>query len=263
LRPRPLDTTAQRWTRLEPHVQVVSPAGAGPFPALLMFHGCGGLRPYQRRYGEAAAAAGVMAVIVDSFAPRGISRTRALASVCTGAELQGWVRAGDVLASVWGASKLADVDASRLALAGWSHGGWSIMDLMTMPLARAGEARLADPDPAMLDRVRALFLAYPYCGPGALTQLRAWRRAPEVFAFVGEADRVAHPALCRRAFRQAERAGARLQTWYPADASHAFDEDGDDLGKTLGVFRHDPALAREAERRLAAFLTEVFPRVRA
>jgi tRNA pseudouridine38-40 synthase len=38
-----------------------------------------------------------MAVAVDSFAPRGISRARALALVCTGVELPGWQRAGDVL----------------------------------------------------------------------------------------------------------------------------------------------------------------------
>jgi dienelactone hydrolase len=88
--------------------------------------------------------------------------------------------------------------------------------------------------------------------------LRPWRRAPDVFALVGERDLVAHPPLCRRAFRQMERAGVRLETWFPPGASHAFDEDGADIGKAIGVFRYDPALAREAERRMAGFLAETF-----
>jgi dienelactone hydrolase len=249
---RPTETLAVRWARLSPTLEIVRPAGDGPFPAVLMFHGCGGRRPYLADYMAALAEAGVMAVSVDSFAPRGISRTRALATVCTGLELPGWKRAGDVLASLWGVRGLAGVDPDRIALAGWSHGGWSIMDLMTMALDKPGEAGIADPDPALLQTVKAIVLAYPYCGPGALTQLRDWRRAPDVFAFVGEADRVAHPRLCRRAFRAAERGGSRLQTWFPAGATHAFDEEG----SGFSFFRYDAALKAEAVARIAAYLKQ-------
>jgi dienelactone hydrolase len=252
------DTLAARWARLEPHIQIARPEGDGPWPVLVMFH-CGGTRPYLDGYVRAAVGAGVMTVVVDSFAHRSISRVAAIATVCTGAQLQGWKRAGDVLASLWGVRGLAGADPDRIALAGWSHGGWSIMDLMTMPLLRPGEADIADPDPSLLKAVKALFLAYPYCGPGALSQLRSWRHAPDhAYAFVGLSDMVAHPPLCRRAFRQVERAGVRLQTWFPPGASHAFDEDGVDIGGVLGVFRHDPDLSREAERRLAGYLTDVF-----
>ena len=252
-RPR-LDTLAARWARLEPHVEAFRPAGAGPWPTVILFHGCGGRRPYLDDYVGALTRAGMMAVVIDSFAARGISRSRALATVCTGAELPGWKRAGDVLAALWGARQLAGVDANRLALAGWSHGGWSIMDLMTMRLDRPGEAGLADPDPTLVASVRALVLAYPYCGLGALTQLRPWRASPDVFAFVGEADRVADPRLCRRAFRTVERSGARLETWYPPGATHAFDE----RGNALTWFRYNEALAAEARLRMTRFLEGVF-----
>jgi dienelactone hydrolase len=205
LRPR-FQTLAGRWSELEPHLKIARPAGKGPWPVVLMFHGCGGATAYLDRYMAAAAGAGAMAVLVDSFAHRRIGRKQAIATVCTGAQLQGWRRAGDVMASVWGVGAIEGAAPTEVVLAGWSRGGWSIMDLMTMPLARAGEAGLADPDPALLSRVRGLFLAYPYCGPGALTQLRAWRRCPEeVFAFVGEADRVTPPPVCRRALRARRR----------------------------------------------------------
>jgi dienelactone hydrolase len=251
IRPRrPAETLAARWARLEPTLEIVRPAGDEPFPAVLMFHGCGGRRPYLADYMAAIADAGVMAISVDSFAPRGISRNRALATVCTGLELPGWKRAGDVLASLWGVRGLEGVDSERVALAGWSHGGWSIMDLMTMALRKPGEAGIADPDPALLEAVKAVVLAYPYCGPGALTQLRAWRRTPDVFALVGEADRVAHPEFCRRAFRSIERSGGRVETWFPAGATHAFDEEG----SGFSFFRYDEDLKAEAVARIAAYL---------
>ena len=249
---RRLDTLAERWARLAPHVVWATPSGDEPFPTVLLFHGCGGRRAYLDRYMAVIVEAGVAAVSIDSFAPRGWSRARALATVCTGLEFQGGRRAGDVLAALWGVSRLASVDPTRLALAGWSHGGWSIMDLMTMALRRPGEAGVADPDPAVLTGVKALVLAYPYCGPGALTQLHAWRHVPDVFAFVGEADSVAHPTPCRRAFRLVERAGARIEAWFPPNATHAFDED--EAG--LSPFRFDPALSGEATRRVARFLAD-------
>jgi dienelactone hydrolase len=248
---RPFDTLAERWAALAPHAVWRAPDGEGPFPTVLLFHGCGGRRAFLDRYMTAMASRGLAAVSIDSFAPRGWSRARVLATVCTGLELPGHRRAGDVLASLWGVSRDARVDAGRLALAGWSHGGWAIMDLMTMALTRSGEAGVADPDAALRDGVKALALAYPYCGPGALTNLRAWRHAPEVFAFVGEADRVARPAVCRRAFRRARDAGARVETWFIPGAAHAFDQ-----GVGGAATRFDAAITGEAQTRMIGFLAE-------
>ena len=229
------------------------PDGEGPFPTVLMFHGCGGRRGFLDHYMAALARAGLAVVSVDSFAPRGWSRARALATVCTGLELPGHRRAGDVLASLWGVSRTAGVDPARLALAGWSHGGWAIMDLMTMALTSPGEAGVADPDASLRDRVKALALAYPYCGPGSLTQLRPWRHAPDVFAFVGADDRIARPAgVCGRAFRRMHDAGARIETWIIPGATHAFDE----AAASGSSFRFDAAITREAQGRMARFLSD-------
>lgn len=249
---RRLDTLSRRWTVLAPHALWRMPDGEGPFPAVLMFHGCGGRRAFLDSYMDAIVAAGVAAVSIDSFAPRGWSRARALTTVCSGLELPGHRRAGDVLASLWGVCRTTGIDPGRLALAGWSHGGWAIMDLMTMALTRPGEAGVADPDAKLLDGVKALALAYPYCGHGALSRFRPWRRTPDVFAFVGEADRVSRPGACGRIFSRIQHAGAHVETWIVPEATHAFDE----AGARFSPFRFDAPRAREAQDRLAAFLAD-------
>ena len=69
-----MDTLEARWAMLEPHTTVVGPDDDRPRPAVLLFHGCGGLRDHLPRYAEAAKAAGWRAFIVDSYGPRGWSR---------------------------------------------------------------------------------------------------------------------------------------------------------------------------------------------
>ncbi|HBI17949.1 MAG TPA: dienelactone hydrolase, partial [Brevundimonas sp.] len=53
-----MDDLKRRWARLEPHLTVVGPDDALPRPAVLLFHGCGGLRDHLPRYAEVARAAG-------------------------------------------------------------------------------------------------------------------------------------------------------------------------------------------------------------
>ena len=119
-----MDTLSARWAKLAPAVTVDGPDDDRPRPTALLFHGCGGLRGHLPMYGAAAKTTGWRAVIVDSYAPRGWSRQFAMATVCTGLMLRGHERAGDILATLHGVSRRPDVDASKLVLAGWSHGGW-------------------------------------------------------------------------------------------------------------------------------------------
>lgn len=242
-------TTAELWALLEPYVQVYAPAGGEPRPAVLLFHGCGGVRRHMEAYGRAAADVGVRAFVVDSYAARRWSRARALALVCTGLRFHGRERAGDVLAAAWGVTRRADVDASRLALAGWSHGAWALMDLMTMPLVVYGEAALADPSPAALSGLRSLFLAYPYGGPGALSRRRGWLHSPAVLGVIPGRDHVTRRGEARRLYDSPRRGGCEVELWEAAEATHSFDE-------PTGVppMRYAATLADEARQRFAAFL---------
>ena len=243
-----VQSLAERWRMLRPSVQVFGPADDRPRPAALMFHGCGGMRPHLKRYAKAAADEGWRAFVVDSYLPRKWSRAFSLAFVCTGAAFQGRERAGDVLATAHGVAARPDVDASRMVMAGWSHGGWSIMDLMTMQ--RAEEAGVSGPMTA-LEGVRGLFLAYPYGGVGALSRSRVWRRRPRVLGVIPARDHITNGRDARRLYEAPRRAGAEVELWEMTGGTHSFDE-------LTGVFpmRYDPALSDQAEARFRAFLRE-------
>lgn len=245
-----MDTLADRWTLLEPGVTVVGPEDDRPRPAVILFHGCGGLRDHLPRYAEAARAAGWRAFIVDSYGPRGWSRAFALGAVCTGLLLRGHERAGDVLAALDGVSRRRDVDASKVVLAGWSHGGWGIMEAMSAD-RRARSLGVADPSAVALDGVVGAYLAYPYIGFAAVNRMRPWTHCPRTLAVVSRADHLTTVRNAERVHGMVRNCGADVEIWI-ADGTHAFDEPG--AAKPMA---YHPELADEAVRRFAALLNDV------
>ncbi|MGZ9098650.1 MAG: dienelactone hydrolase family protein [Brevundimonas sp.] len=245
-----MQTLSQRWSMLEPAVTIVGPDDDRPRPTVILFHGCGGLRGHLPKYAAAARAAGWRAVIVDSYAPRGWSRQFAMAMVCTGVLLHGSARAGDVLAALYGVSQRPDVDASKIVLAGWSHGGWGIMEAMSSERA-AGELGVADPGAVDLRGVIATWLAYPYVGIGAFNRMRPWRHCPKTLAVISRRDHLTTVRNAERIHDMVRNCGAEVETWI-AEGSHAFDEP-----MAAGPMRYHPELAAEAERRFVALLNDV------
>ena len=49
----PLDTMARRWDMLAPHVAAYGPRDETPRPAVILFHGCAGVRPHIDIYARA------------------------------------------------------------------------------------------------------------------------------------------------------------------------------------------------------------------
>src|SRR5690349_9278675 len=93
------------------------PAGAGPFPAIVLLHSCNGnWRKLDERWGRKIAPWGYVTLTVDSFGPRGIDNT------CTSSAPLDMAfdayRALDYLA------RQSFVDAGRVAVLGFSQGGW-------------------------------------------------------------------------------------------------------------------------------------------
>lgn len=59
--------------------ELFKPKGEGPFPAVLMLHGCSGIAPFADRYrqwGEDFRHWGYAALMLDSFSPRGLKNCR-------------------------------------------------------------------------------------------------------------------------------------------------------------------------------------------
>jgi dienelactone hydrolase len=109
--------------------RLTKPAGNGPFPAVVLLHGCGGVSPARdNRWVERLVDWGYVTLQVDSLGPRGID------SVCTykrmesldivARRVQDAYDARDFLAS------LPFIDGNKIAVMGWSHGGLTTLEVL-------------------------------------------------------------------------------------------------------------------------------------
>jgi dienelactone hydrolase len=207
--------------------RIFKPSGPGPFPVALILHGCGGKTPFLEAYAQVAVTTGHAAVVVDSFAPRGMSTLQAKLLVCTGVTLQGLTRSGDIFAMLAWLETQAWADPERVFLAGWSHGAWSIMDGYAIGDNAARATGLADADPLKLrERVQGALLVYPYAGYPSLTRRQGWGvQGPKVYSVLGGKDQVVGWKQTRQALDRLQRDGLAVDTVFHPDATHAFDDD--------------------------------------
>lgn len=184
------------------------------------------MQPFLRTYADAAVAAGVAAVVVDSYTPRRIGRRMASLTICTGARFRGAQRAGDLFATLHWLKSQPWADADRVAAVGWSHGSWTIMDALALGSAAPRATGLSDAHPGQLSALKSTILIYPYCAFPSLTSSRGWSGAkPAVWSILGGKDAVVGEAFPRRAFARLERDGLPVDTLYFPDATHAFEDD--------------------------------------
>lgn len=236
------ESLEQRIARLEPHFAVARPETASRAPVVLMLHGCGGMRPFQNDIAEAAVRAGAAAVQIDSYAPRRIGRAAAIATVCTGMRLHGRERAGDLYAALTWARRQAWADPERIAVIGWSHGGWTIMDALTL---RSGEEmRRATGLDGLSDEpllgLAGAMIVYPYAGVGTSVGQRDWRMAPRSVAIIAERDYIV--GSTRAALERQRARGAPLDIHVFENTTHAFE---DEFAEDPRVRYNSAATARE------------------
>ena len=243
----------QRIELIESGVQLRLPEnGVAPFPVVLQIHGCAGIRPpFHEQWAKLANEAGYAAMIVDSVGTRGLSRQDALDIVCEGKALLGHERAGDVLAALKIAQKDPRLDTSRLVLTGWSHGGWSIMDFLTMD----GESRI----PAGLSgwsgappKIAGTALFYPYCGAGALSRFRQWTQNPQTLVFVAGEDKMVPAKACISYFEKRRSKNDPIELVVYSDADHVFD---DPFLEPEWIHWYNEEYFRDAQNRYKTFLT--------
>ena len=187
------------------------PEGTGPFPAVVLAHGCNGNASIERGWGATLRGWGYATFVLDSFRGRGILE------VCTNA---GTLLPLQRVPDAYGALRLlaADprIDARRIALMGFSHGGALAM-LASTQWARDTYA------PAGQPAFRAFLPFYPNCN--ASFPERSKVSAP-VRIHIGEADDWTPAAPCVALASALKASGQNVDiTVYPG-AHHAFDVPG-------------------------------------
>ena len=137
------------------HIQgyLAKPEGAGPFPAVIGLHGCGGFfDTTKRKLVDELVGSGYVVLLVDSFATRGVEH------ICTGggySDIAG-MRRSDAYGALAFLARQTFVDPQRVAAVGFSQGGWIAL---LVAEANSYEAFLG---PGNL-RFRAVVALYPIC----------------------------------------------------------------------------------------------------
>jgi dienelactone hydrolase len=186
------------------------PRGDGPFPAVILMHGCDGLEWERLQQGswrllqasaEQYVAHGYVALILDSFAPRGITNICGNPMVVA-ARRRTW----DAYSAASYLTSLEYVDRRRLVLEGDSHGGWTTLVALEQGWWHGRE------------HFAAGIAWYPYCPDGVAFT------AP-ILILIGESDDWAPVDRCKslveRLHNQPNQPDIELKT-FPG-ATHAYD----------------------------------------
>jgi len=123
------------------------PRGQGPFPAVILLHGCAGIGSNIREWSHWLVHEGYATFVLDSFTGRRLRRLCGYPAPLTGP-----MRAPDVYAAASYLKTLGAIDGRRVAAIGFSHGGWTV-------LAAAASEDL-HPEVAL----RGFIAFYPGCG---------------------------------------------------------------------------------------------------
>ncbi len=185
------------------------PEGAGPFPAIVLAHGCNGNRNIEPAWGPLLRSWGYATFVIDSFRPRGINE------VCTNAQsLMPLQRVPDAYGALRFLAAHPRVDAKRISLMGFSHGGALAMLAST---AWAKDSFSAAGAPAF----RAFFPFYPNCN--AVFPERNRVSAP-VRIHTGEADDWTPAKPCAALAQMLKASGQDVAINVYPGAHHAFDQ---------------------------------------
>lgn len=246
------ETLEQRIEALVPGVELLLPEGEGPHPVAIQLHGCGGKKKLQARWAAVARAAGWAVVVVDSYAHRGISQLEAYATVCTGLQLWGRERAGDLYAMLEWTRGQPWADSNRIVIAGWSHGAWTTLDAMAMKPGRAMSvaARLEQIPHEPFAGVVGAFLLYPWQGVGAMAPRMGLRVDVPIKVIVGTKDSVVGGKGVARTLSKMKTPSRPIAVEVFEGATHAFDE----LEAQDWRNRYDPVLTERAHGLYADFL---------
>jgi dienelactone hydrolase len=190
------------------------PQGAGPFPAVVLLHGCSGaytasdqLRASYRDWGELLSAAGFAVLVPDSFGSRGLGSQCRVSKRKVRASRE---RIGDAVAARRWLQSQAWVMGDRVALLGFSNGAvttlWAVR-----PHAAPHDGK---PD------FRAAIAFYPGCRRLGNT---AWSTRIPTLILAGAKDDWTLAKDCEKMVAGARGRSARVEIHVYPGAYHSFD----------------------------------------
>src|SRR2546428_3365149 len=121
------------------------PDGRGPFPAVVLMHGCHGVSQATRDWGRWLRDRGYVALIVDSWAARSIKD-----GCLPGPDIPSTERFDDAVGALRWLHSRPYVDPRRVGAIGWSNGGVFAIALVNGPsLERAKRRGVEMPAPSL------------------------------------------------------------------------------------------------------------------
>ncbi len=191
------------------------PDGAGPFPAIVMMHGCSGMwlrdgvtpTANYRSWAEHFQARGYVAVLLDSFGSRGQRE------ICTQRDRkisEARERPQDAYAALRWLSARTDVDATHVHLMGWSNGAMAVLQAMRVD----APGRPAGKEPVF----RSAAALYPGCASLSST---AYAPTAPLLIQSGGADDWTPARFCEKLAQSGK--GAPIEIDVYEGAHHGFD----------------------------------------
>ncbi|WP_041042785.1 dienelactone hydrolase family protein [Paramagnetospirillum magnetotacticum] len=241
-----------------PRMALFKPDGRGPFPALVLFHQCGGLGQRNRPnlsmldWARQGVDRGYVVLLLDALDQRNVD------SVCLGPK-NGLVFARGVRDAFQAARYLRGlpyVDGKRVGLAGWSWG--AMVGLL------ASRSSWAEPL-AEGDGFQAVVSMYPGCFTirprfSSAFDIAGSDVTVPLLVLMGGQDTETPPANCQPAFEAAKAAGASVDWHLYPEATHCWDcrqLDGyskTDIRGSRVTYRYDKAVTEDSAERMFGFL---------
>jgi dienelactone hydrolase len=176
-----------------------------PHSAVVLLSGCYGVEELHRNWARDFAAAGHAALVVDSLKPRGVKE------VCNDPWKVGVMqRAEDAYGAKRYLSLRKDLDAKRIALAGWSHGGWTLLHAIYPRKKRVSDLIKSD------GAFAAAIAVYPYCDVSENFEI-------PLLVVIGDADDWTPHGLCNGALKGVK-ATPPVEYVVYTGATHSFDD---------------------------------------
>jgi dienelactone hydrolase len=209
---------------------LLKPEGAGPFPAVIAMHGCGGLSANSNilnarhsDWGQQLVKKGYMVLFPDSYGSRGLGSQCLVKDRTVRPNRE---RVTDAQFALEWLQSRADIIKNRVSLLGWSSGGSSL--LWTI----AADRKLKDDQP---DFYRAIAF-YPGCRQvSEAAQRRTWTSRIPLLILIGDNDTWTPPEQCRQVVLSVNAEGGSATIIRYPNAVHEFDHPNRKLTRRTGL----------------------------